>query len=218
MTSARITLIPYRRWVLCFIALVLAWSGGGLAVAASDPGDFLLSVGQEAVAQLREEGLSEDEKKERFRSLLNHAVDVPTISRFVLGANWRRASAQEQQDFQDALEEMTLQRFLPLFQGEANGYDGRGLEIQQVRQSERKKSHYFVTTKVKQKQGPEVNLTWRIREKDGAYKILDITVEGVSMALTLREEFTAAVRTYGGVGPMIVELQKKIKAGAFKPK
>lgn len=189
----------------------------GAARSADDAGAFLLAVGKDAVQQLRDESLSKIEREERFRVLLNEAVDLKAISRFVLGANWRRASPQEQADFQSALEEMALQRFLPIFLRQDEAFDGDSFNIIEVRQSKKNPAHHFVVTKVGRDGGPDAKLTWRIGQKEETFKILDISVEGISMALTLREEFASAVRRYGGIQPMIKELQKKIESGAFKP-
>ena len=39
-----------------------------------------------------------------------------------------------------------------------------------------------------------------MRPKDGRYRIIDIMVEGVSMAVTQRSEFNAVVRQHGMQG------------------
>ena len=45
---------------------------------------------------------------------------------------------------------------------------------------------------------PEVRVDWRVRRTGGAYRIVDVTVEGVSLAITQRDEFAAVIRSNGG--------------------
>ena len=44
-----------------------------------------------------------------------------------------------------------------------------------------------------------VNLVWRVREKKtGEHKIIDVAVEGVSMSITHRTEFSSLIQRNGG--------------------
>ena len=65
--------------------LAVAASGGRAALGAEDAGAFLVSFGQDAAAKLNDPDLTEDERAERFRELLNEAVDLQAIVKFVLG-------------------------------------------------------------------------------------------------------------------------------------
>ena len=46
--------------------------------------------------------------------------------------------------------------------------------------------------------GPPASVEWRVRQTDGTWRILDVVVEGVSLALTHRAEYTAVIRASGG--------------------
>ena len=39
---------------------------------------------------------------------------------------------------------------------------------------------------------------WRLQQRDGAWRIVDVMVEGVSMMVTQRSEFTALIQREGG--------------------
>ncbi len=45
---------------------------------------------------------------------------------------------------------------------------------------------------------PPVKVDWRLSASGNSYKITDITVEGVSMALTERQEFASVIQRGGG--------------------
>ena len=61
-------------------------------------------------------------------------------------------------------------------------------------------------------QGEPAKVVWRVREKGGQYKIVDIIIENVSLAITARNEYTAFIKNNpGGVDALIANLKSKIK-------
>lgn len=187
-------------------------------MAAENAGDFLVTFGEQAAEQLKDSTLSQEEREARFRALLNEAVDLEAIAKFVLGRHWRRASAEERADFFTAFEDVTLQRFLPLFTRSKGENRGESFDVQEVRKSSSAADQVFVHTQLQRPDGPPVQLVWRLRERDGAFKVLDVSIEGISMALTLREEYGSVIRQKGGVGPLVDLIRQKLEAGSYAPK
>jgi MlaC protein len=56
----------------------------------------------------------------------------------------------------------------------------------------------MVTSQIIRLQRPPIEVDWRLAESDGRYKISDVSIDGVSMALTQRSEFAAIVQRNGG--------------------
>jgi phospholipid transport system substrate-binding protein len=57
--------------------------------------------------------------------------------------------------------------------------------------------------------GSKIPIHWRVRGK-GDYKIVDVLVEGVSMAITQRDEFAAIIQQRDGkVEGLLKALRKK---------
>ena len=46
--------------------------------------------------------------------------------------------------------------------------------------------------------GAPARVDWRVRGAPGAYKIIDVVVEGISMVVTQRSEFASVIRRGGG--------------------
>jgi phospholipid transport system substrate-binding protein len=63
-----------------------------------------------------------------------------------------------------------------------------------------------------------IRADWRMRERDGRFRILDVSVEGVSMALMLRQEFDAVLRNQGGVDGLIKTLRDRLTAAVPAPR
>lgn len=181
---------------------LVAKSGFAQSMSA---GDFLLSTADEAMAQLTAPDLSDAEKERRFRALMDKAFDIPRISKFVLGVNWRRATPEQREEFVEVFKQSNTKRFLPLFAE----YADDKIEVTKERQDANNPKLYFVTTQLNRAQGEPISVEWRISDVDNQYKILDASAEGVSIVLSLRQEYGEVVQT-SGVDGLIAELKRKV--------
>jgi phospholipid transport system substrate-binding protein len=59
-----------------------------------------------------------------------------------------------------------------------------------------------------------VNVDWRLVTDNGAYKINDIIVEGISMGMTRRSEFASVVQRNGGQLRGLIALMREKTANA----
>lgn len=179
--------------VIGLAAALLFAPAGAQANDSEEAARFLTELSQQAIDKLTDATASEDEKKQRFRALMKTSFDLPRIGKFVLGVNWRRASPEQRQRFVEAFEDVQVQRFLPMFAE----YSGESLQVTKVRQDKKKPSLFFVGSKVQREQGEPYSLEWRLRRRDDSYKILDVKTEGVSMAVTLRNEYGSVAKKHG---------------------
>ncbi len=195
-----------RRRVLALLAVLgVAFVAPGVANAQeADAGAFLDSLTQDVFAKLTDPSLGRTEKERDLRSLFRQNFDMPAISRFVLGKHWRKTSTAERQNFVDAFEEINSRQFLAMV-GE---FSEEMFSIVKVQQDAAKPSLSLVSTEIGQSEGEPISAVWRIRDKHGQYKVLDIVVEGVSMAITLRHEYGVVVGT-DGVDGLIAILREK---------
>jgi phospholipid transport system substrate-binding protein len=199
-------------------AFIVAMSLAIQVKADTDAGEFLISFGKHAAKELNDESLSKPEQEARFRELFNEAVDVPVIGRFILGRHWRTATDQEREGFLDAFQDVAVQRFLPMFTRKSDEIRGKGFNVVDIRSADRGKGQIFVQTEVLRESRPPARLTWRIREIDGRFKIIDLSVAGVSMVLTLREEYGSVIRQTGSVGGLVDLMREKLQSRAYAPK
>ncbi|MFK7839421.1 MAG: phospholipid-binding protein MlaC [Bdellovibrionales bacterium] len=154
---------------------------------------FVNDMARDAISFLSDTGLSETTKQQRFSRLLKRSFDMPTIGRFALGKYWRQASAQQRDEYQSLFRDMIIEVYSRRF-GE---YKGQGLNVSGSRTMQ--KNDVAVSTLVVPKDGgPKVKVDWRLRKKNGQYKVIDIIVEGVSMALTQRSDFSSVIQRGGG--------------------
>jgi phospholipid transport system substrate-binding protein len=148
-------------------------------------------------------------KQARFRDLFHSDFDCPGIARFVLGRYWRTASEEEQQEFVQLFEDYVVFVYTARL-------SNLGGETLKVRGSHSDGSGVIVLTDVT---GPgaasPLRIDWRLVADNGAYKISDVIVEGVSMAVTQRSEFASVVQRNGGqVRGLIAMMREKTASAA----
>jgi len=174
---------------------------------------FLDTMRERAITGLTDTTRSEQEREALFRELLNETFDIERIGRFVVGRYWRQADEGVQGDFLKAFEDAIVQRFLPLF----SQYEGEELIIGQAAPDSKNPKFTVVTSTYVDAEGRKVKTDWRLLERNGEYKVFDVLVEGVSMAITLRSEYSSVIKNQGGLPGLVTLLRDKLAKGEFKP-
>ncbi len=186
----------FRRNVLSLAAA--AWLGAavassGAAAAAETADEFIRGLADQAIQTLADETLSEAERETEFRNFLARAFDVPIIGRFVLGRYWRLATPAEREEF----ETLFLEYVVRTYARRLGQYGGETLRITDTL-SDNGGGDAIVRSELISPEFPEVRIDWRVRRTGDDYRIVDVTVEGVSLAITQRDEFGAVIRRNGG--------------------
>lgn len=187
--------------VFCgLLALLLVATGPS---RAATPDGFIREIGNKAFMSLSPANLSEEERIDRFRNLLNEAFDLKRIGRFVLGVHWRRASDAQRDEFLELFEKFVVRAYANRFRDLSD----KEFRVQQARELSSKESLVFSEVVIPGQ--PPVKVNWKVRDFDGTFKVVDVIVEGVSMSITQRDEFAAVIRQRGGVEGLIDALRRK---------
>lgn len=199
-------------WRVCsWLILVICLATPAMAGPATD---FLRQMSDRAIGELGEDGIDRKERERRFAAIANEAFDTEAIARFVLGVYWRRASDSEREAFRGVVEEIMTQRFLPTFENRQVGEITFGRESPVADQPDQ----FVVSSTVRPPGGAPYSLDWRVRLKQGGDpKVVDIVAEGVSMLITLRQEYGSVVKQLGSVSALTEELRDKLAKGQFSP-
>jgi len=188
-------------------ALLLA--GGarpGRADQTTDVSAFLMSLTDRAIAELTDSSVPVDERKNRFRTLFKDNFDIPAIGRFVLGRYWNAADEPARQEFLTVFEDVMVERFAPQF----TGYAGASFQIGSIREVN-EDNQIMVSSTVAPPNAEVVQVDWRVRNDGGRFRVLDVTGQGVSMALTLRSEYASVIKNSGGrIDSLIALLRDRI--------
>lgn len=188
-------------------ALLLAPALGRIALGATGTvAKFIEQLGDKAILQLGDPKISDDEREERFRTLLRENFDVPRITRFVLGRYARKVSDQQFAEFRKLYEDIAVLTYAHLFAS----YAGQSFKVKREVGDPGDRYKLVITEVVPGNGKPPVKLDWQVKVNGGNYSVVDIRVEGASMAITQREEFTAVLDRNGGdIGDLLTQLENR---------
>lgn len=166
--------------------------------------NFIRSMGDRGINFLGNQSMSQSAKSAEFRSLLNESFDMATIGRFALGTYWKSATPAQQKEYMKLFNNMIVKVYSQRF----SDYKGQKFEVKSVRK-EGDKDH-IVTSFIVPADGPQVQVDWRVRSKGGAYRVVDIIIEGVSMSMTQRSDFASVIQRGGGnVDALLTHLRQQ---------
>lgn len=189
--------MPNRRIVLALAAsLLLSRAARAEADQATLDGAAALirDLAEQAFGVLRRQDVSLEEREAVFRRLLRQGFDMDFIGRFVLGKHWREMQQEQQAEYLEVFSEYVLQTY----SRRLGGYAGQTFAVVGARPAGQQDA--VVQTRIDQPSGPPILADWRVRPNAGGYRIVDVMVEGVSMAVTQRSEFGAVVQRDGVAG------------------
>jgi phospholipid transport system substrate-binding protein len=198
-----------RRGALVWlVALALAVPAVARADTAGDAGQFVDRLVNSALHTLAQTKGNEAQREQDFNKLLGDNFDIPRIARFVLGRHWTTASDPDRQRFIAVYRDFIIKSYAAQF---AN-YSGETVKVTGARPESADVT--VVNSEIIHPDGGEpAKVAWRVRhESDGSYKIVDVDVEGVSMLLAQREEFSSVIQRSGGsVNGLITAIQQKLQ-------
>jgi phospholipid transport system substrate-binding protein len=190
--------------VLFLAAAVFAAAPAVAADADPAASAFMQRLGATAIQELTDPAVPLAERQARFRALLKQNFDMAAVSRFVLGRYWRSASEAQRTEFQHLFEDFIVASYSARF-GE---YRGDAFKV--VGSSIDNGGVTIVHSRIDLPASSEqVRVDWRLRGTNGDFAIVDIVVEGVSMAVTQRSEFASVIQSRGGVDGLIDALRTK---------
>ena len=186
----------------------LAWGGAAKAdVDAAKAEDFVKKTTQDGLIEIINADVSQAEKDKRFEKLFNQALDLDFIGQFVLGRYWRTATAEQRKEFIDVYRRLNVKTWSQRF----DEFKGKKFVFKGTSPSS-SANQIFVNSVVPMDQGNPAAVVWRVKEKDGGFKIVDIIIENVSLAITARNEYTAYIKnSKNGVDGLIASLKSKLQ-------
>ena len=190
---------------LVFGAALFAAGAANAEVNAQKAEDFIKQVTTEGIEEIINSDVSLEEKDARFAKLFNEYLDLDFIGRFVLGRYWKTSTPKQRTAFIDVYREMNIKTWSKRF----DEFKGKTFIFKGTTASN-SANQIFVNTEVPMEQGAPAKVVWRVKETDGKFKVVDIIIENVSLAITARNEYTAYIKkSPDGVDGLIANLRQK---------
>ena len=196
---------------LILLALVCSFSFASAnvnaAVDAQGAENFVKNVTADGIENIINANIPQTEKDKRFEKLFNNALDLDFIGQFVLGRYWRTSTPAQREAFIEAYRKLNVQTWSKRF----DEFKGRNFILTGTTPSNTK-NQIFVNSEVPMEQGAPAKVVWRVEQKGNSYKVVDIIIENVSLAITARNEYSAYIKKApNGVDDLIKDLQNKTK-------
>ena len=148
---------------------------------------------------LNSASLSATERRDQFRALLLGMAASRRIALFTLGPYAAAAPPADVDAFVDAFTKYSI----AVYEKGLNRYDGQALKV--TGSSDRAGDDSVVQTELvspNRAKGTPIRVAFRVRSgENGAPSVTDIQIEGVSLAITERADFTAFLQQHNGSIP-----------------
>ena len=175
-----------------------------LVYAIGDPGSYVISTTEKAIKTLTDESTDPQEKEARFGKLFDENFDIPSISRFVLGKYWKSATTTQKKEFIVTFRNYIVKTYSSRF----SEYTGEKLTLINS-ENESNPKLFIVHTALNREDAPPIKVDWRVGLKKDRYVILDIIIEGISLAITQRSEFVSVIDQNDGNVDNLIKLLKE---------
>lgn len=186
-------------------AAVFILAAAMVSPAQADDGRRLVdSLGERVIAVLKKDA-AQAERRAELESVLRDYFDLPEIARLVLGRHWRKADDAQQKRYLELFADYVV----AVYSGQFGNYGGQTFAVVQSRPVDQ--SETMVTAQIQGNDGPPIVLNFRIHPTAQGPRIVDVAVEGVSMLITMRDEFSSVVNREG-IDGLLRRLEEKVKS------
>ena len=207
------------KFIIISLILLAFYIGYAFYADASDLTPEEISSGKDFVNQIADKSFdfildpanSKEAKLENLKENLISKIDFDFISAFVLGANYRTMTDDQKSRFQKVFKEINLYSYSDKF----SGYSNAKLEILNTEDAKDKKQMYVnfvIYPSGKEDTSNKLDSKLRLRKTGEDFKIVDVTIAGISMAMTYRNDFKSVMDTATSSGQDPIEtLIKKLE-------
>ena len=185
-----------------FLVMILAaWvaSPARAGTEAETAETFIQELADSGVAMLETADGAAAGREAEFRNLVRRGFALDAIGRFVVARHWRKMDGDQQAEYQEMFAEWLLKSYA----SRLGGFEGQRIEVAGSVELDNRHRDVVVRTRIAGADGqPEMLVDWRVRKFDATHRIIDVIVEGVSMAAAQKSEFEAVIRKAGVEGLM----------------
>ena len=171
-----------------------------------EPKEFVQSVANEASLILTKNSTKE-EKIEKLKSIAKKSVDFRGIGYYSLGAHRKNLSDDKKKEYLDVFKKY----FLISFSSRLAEYTDPKIRVDSQKKLNEK---YTIVSSVllATEEKPEVKIDWRIVTKNPDKPlIIDVVIEGVSLAKVQKEEFNSIIQSNNGdINALLTSLKEFI--------
>ncbi len=167
---------------------------------------FIEDLGKRVIKEVANPKIDTKQRENNFRKLYLDAFDDQYISKFVLGRHWKKIDNKTKEDFVKSFNDYLVMVYAPKFKGWTGTFKA-------ISSAELKENLFLVEMNLisKSEGVPQIKLDWRMYiNSKKKFKILDVNIDGVSMLVTQRAEFSSVIKNDPkGVIGLLEKMKKK---------
>ncbi len=171
------------------LVLPLFWLRPGTA-AGGVPTDQIKSTVDKALVVLRDprfkSAARKTERRNQLRQILFARFDFTEMARRALGANWRRRTPQEKEEFVRLFTELLEHAYadtIESYTDEKITYVGEKVDG----------NYAEVNSKISTSKGQEFTIDYKTQVVGGEWKVYDVVIENISMVNNFRSQFNRVI-------------------------
>ena len=202
--------------VALLLGLQLVVGGRLLAADIIAPDVVLKQTSDEVIAVLKDRREELKENPDLVYDLVDEYIlphlDEVTIAKLALGKNWRKATREQKLEFIEEFRNLLIRTY-----GKSlSEFSDQEINYFPVKMQQGDKK-VVVKSEVLQPGGPAIPVSYRMRIKDDAWLVYDLSIDGVSLVTSYRGTFDQEVRK-GGIDGLINYLKSRKAEKADKVK
>lgn len=204
-----------KSWFKGFV-VGLALLAGGNVLAAVSPQELVQRTAEEMLTKLRVEKQVIEQHPERIYELVNQIVlphfDFERMSSWVLGKHWRAATPAQKERFMTEFRTLLVRTYAKSL----SEYTDSKISYLPMRPSSQE-DQVKVRTEVDQPGGFPIPIDYELRRQGDTWKVIDVTIDGVSLVTNYRSTFASQIRQ-DGLDKLITVLAERNQRNLPAPK
>ena len=177
----------------------------GAAAAGESARGVVEQTVAEVLAALQETGMSSEQRRTQIEDIVYARFDFTTMSKLVLARNWKKFDDVQRAAFVDEFKSHLSRSYGTRIER----YEQEEVDV--LREREEKRGDVTVLTVIRGGQFDNAEVNYRMRDRDGTWRVIDVIIEGVSLVSNFRSQFKDIISKEGADG-LIAKLREKNEA------
>jgi phospholipid transport system substrate-binding protein len=173
-----------------------------LPCRADTPSEVISRLRDSAIAILTDTGLDSAQRRDRIRSIITDNVNFAQMSRRILAVNWKKADPDQRERFAELFIDLLEATYVDYI----DEYSNETVKVvrERVKDTRAIVDTIFITG------DNEIPVVYKLILRDGQWRVIDISIEDVSLVSNFRETYGEIVAK-DGIDGLLGQMADQIK-------
>lgn len=190
-----------------FVSVALFMTAANAATETKPAIKVVEETASEVIGRIRQERDELNAHPEQVFDLVDELIiphfDFESMSKWVLGKNWRQANDAQREQFTNEFKTLLVRTYARAL------LEYSEQEVKYLAEESSPKSNLvIVRTEITQSGSSSIPISYRMHISDGSWKVVDVAIDGVSLVSTYRGEFKSHIRK-NGIDNLIAKLAER---------